>query len=261
MRVRVSLIVLVVLATSSSMAQKPSGNSSAQIEVEREIRKLTRLWDKAMVKRDITFLESNLADEYVISGLTKPQYLEFVKSSDINYTSFDREVVSVRVYGETALVLGQANVNGQSSPMGWFSSSFSFMDVWVKQQSRWRCVATKAEEIVQTFQKERVVKFGPDVKADLVIVFKSDVLSEQVEDFRRNVLQITTSTEGEREYSSGIRQYLRVLPIQEHEAIALTFYESITLTQREEIMRRVKSSPLVYRVFEDVAPANVKLNQ
>jgi len=52
------------------------------------------------------------------------------------------------------------------------------MDVWVKQQGRWRCVATKAEEIVQTYQKRRIVRFGPEVKANLVIVFKPNVTDE-----------------------------------------------------------------------------------
>jgi ketosteroid isomerase-like protein len=261
MKLILSLTAFFLFATLPCMAQKPSGNSNPQNEVEREIRKLTRLWDEAMVKRNITFLDSILADDYIISGLAKPQYLDFIKSSEIKYTSFDREMVSVRVYGDTALVLGQANVNGQSSPMGWLSSTFSFMDVWVKQQRRWHCVATKAEEITQTYQKQRVVKFGPDVKANLVIVFKPDVTSEQVEDFRRNVLQITTSSEGERKYLSGVRQYLRVLPIQKHEAIALTFHEDITLSQREEVMKRIKSSSLVHKVFEDIAPADVRLDQ
>ena len=243
------------------MAQRPSGNSSPQNEAEREIRKLTRLWDEAMVKRDVTFLDSILSDDYIISGLVKPQYLEFIKSSETKYTSFDREIVSVRVYGDTVLVLGQANLNGQSSSTGWFSSTFSFMDVWVKQQKRWRCVATKAEGIVQSYQKQRIVKFGPDVKANVVIVFKLDVTDEQVEGFRRNVLQITTSNESERKYLPGIRQYLRVLPIQKHNAVALTFHEDITQPLREEIMKRAKSSPLVYKVFEDVAPADVVLDQ
>ena len=213
-----------------------------------------------MVKRDVPFLDKTLSDDYVISGMAKPQYLEFIKSSEIKYTSFDREIRSVRVYGDTALVLGQTNVNGQSSAQGWFSSTFSFMDVWVKQ-GRWRCVATNAEEIVQTYQKQKIVKFGPDVIANLVIVFKPEVTDDQVEDFRRNVLQIVASSEGDRSYSPGIRQYLRILPIEKHEAVAVTFHEDITREQRTAIIDRVKTSPLVFKVFEDVAPSNVKLNE
>ncbi len=261
MKIILNLTILILLLTSISVAQKQSDGSSHQIGTEREIRKLTHLWDEAMVKRDISVLDRILADDYIISGLAKPQYLELIKSSEIKYTSFDREIISLRIYGDTALAFGQANVNGQSSPMGWFSSTFSFMDVWVKQQGRWRSVATKAEEIVQTYQKQKIVKFGPDVKANLVIIFKSDVTDDQVENFRRDVLQVTTPNEGERKYISGIRQYLRVLPIEKHNAIALTFHEDITQPQREEIMRRVKSSPLIHKVFEDIAPADVKLDQ
>jgi ketosteroid isomerase-like protein len=249
------LVVLVCVAQESTKPLTPSP------EIVSEIRKLTRSWDKAMVKRDVAFLDKILADDYVISGLAKPRYLEFIKSSEIKYTSFDREIRSVRVYGDTALVLGQTNVNGQSSPQGWFSSTFGFMDVWVKQQGRWRCVATKAEEIVQTYEKQKIVKFGPDVTANLVIVFKPEVTNDQVEDFRRNVLQIVASSEGERSYFPGIRQYLRTLPIQDHEAIALTFHTDITPAQRAEIMSRLKASPLVYKIFEDMAPSSVKLDQ
>jgi ketosteroid isomerase-like protein len=248
------LVVLVCVAQESAKPLTPS-------QTEGEIRKLTRSWDKAMVKRDVPFLDKTLSDDYVISGMAKPQYLELIKSSEIKYTSFDREIRSVRVYGDTALVLGQTNVNGQSSPQGWFSSTFSFMDVWVKQQGRWRCVATKAEEIVQTYQKQKIVKFGPDAVANLVIVFKPEVPDDQVEEFRRNVLQIVASAEGERSYSPGIRQYLRTLPIQDHEAIALTFHTDITPAQRAEIMSRIKASPLVYKLFEDIAPSSLKLGQ
>lgn len=255
------IMVLVLFFASLCVAQKPFGDSSLQSESEREIRKLTRSWDEAMVKRNVNFLDSILSDDYIISGLAKREYLELIKSSEIKYTSFDREIISLRVYGDTALAFGQTNVNGQSSPMGWFSSTFGFMDVWVKQQGHWRCVATKAEEIVQTYQKQKIVRFGPEVKASLVIVFKPDVTDEQVEGFRRSVLRVATSNETESNYLSGIRQYLRVLPIQKHNAVALTFHEDIAQAQREGIMKRVKSSPLVYKVFENIAPVDVKPDQ
>lgn len=255
------LTLLVFLTATVCFGQSLSAVPDNQAKDEGEIRKLTRLWDKAMVDRDIVFLDGVLADDYIISGRTKSRYLELMKSSEIKYTSFDREVLSFRVYGSAALVLSQTNVNGQSSSNGWFSSSFSFMDVWIKHQGRWRCVATKAEEIVQTYEKQEIVKFGPKVKANLVIVFKSDVTNDQVEEFRRNVLQIAKSNELERGYFPGVRQYLRSLPIQRHEAVALTFHSGITAVQRDEVVARIRSSPLVYKVFEDIAPTNVKLDQ
>lgn len=195
MKTILNFAVLVLLSTSPHIAQTKPSNVHDQSAVEREIRKLTHEWDQAMVKRDVQYLDGILSDDYVISTLAKPQYLELIKSSEIQYTSFDRDIYSLRLYGETALVYGRANVNGQSSPNGWFSSSFRFMDVWVKAKGRWRSVATNAEEIVQTYQGQKIVKFGPLVKASLVIVLKSGLKDEEVEAFRRDVLQIISSNE------------------------------------------------------------------
>jgi ketosteroid isomerase-like protein len=261
MKTILHLAILILLCASPSFAQTKPSDTRRQSEVEREIRKLTRQWDQAMVKRDVQFLEGLLSDEYVISTMAKPQYLELIKSSEIKYTSFDREIYSLRLYGNTALVIGRANVNGQSSPNGWFSSTFRFMDVWVKGKGRWRSVATNAEEIIQTYQGEKIVKFGPQVKASLVIVLKSGLKDEEVEAFRRDVLQITSSNEGERKYLAGVSQYLRVPAIEKHEAIALTFHENISKAERDEVKRRVNSSPLVFKVYEDIAPVDIKLSQ
>ncbi len=77
-----------------SFAQTKFSNKRNQREVEREIRQLTRQWDRAIVKRDIQFLDGILSDEYVISTMTKPQYLELIKSSQAK--------------GQEALLLGKA---------------------------------------------------------------------------------------------------------------------------------------------------------
>lgn len=251
--------ILILLVASPGFAQTKPSNPQNQQEVEREIRQLTRQWDQAMIKRDMQFLDGILSDEYVIATMTKPQYLELIKSSGIHYTSFDRDVYSFRLYGQTALVFGRANVNGESSSNGWFSSAFRFMDVWVRSDGRWRSVASNAEEIIQTYQKQKIVKFGPQVRASLVIVLKPGLTDEDVEAFRRDVLQIQLSSEGERKYLAGVSQYLRVPAIEKHEVIALTFQEGINKAEREEVLRRVNSSPLVFKVYEDLAPADVKL--
>ena len=260
MKTILKFAILILMSASPAIAQTKLSNSQNQSKDEREIRKLTRQWDQAMVKRDVQFLDGILSDEYVISTLAKPQYLQLIKSSEIKYTSFDREIDSLRLYGNTALVFGRANVNGQSSANGWFSSTFRFLDVWVKGKG-WRSVASNAEEIIQTYQGQKIVKFGPQVKASLVIVLKSGLTDEEVEAFRRDVLQITSSNEGERKYLAGVSQYLRVPAIEQHEAIALTFQEDISKAEREEVMRRVSSSPLVFKVYEDIAPADIKLSQ
>jgi len=97
----INLMVFILLSASLRVAQKSSGSPNLQSEVEREIRKLTQSWDRAMVKRDVSFLDSILSDDYITSGLAKPQYLELIKSSEIKHTSFDREIILLRLYGDT----------------------------------------------------------------------------------------------------------------------------------------------------------------
>jgi hypothetical protein len=47
--------------------------------------------------------------------------------------------------------------------------------------------------------------------------------------------------------------------LQGYDAVVLTFDESIAPEQREQILTRIKTSALVYKVFENIAPADVKL--
>ena len=80
MKTTLCLITFITLSTLLCFAQRPPAGSSQQSIVEREIHRLTRLWDEAMVRRDVNALDRILANDYVISGLTKSQYLELIRS-------------------------------------------------------------------------------------------------------------------------------------------------------------------------------------
>ncbi len=82
------------------------------------------------------------------------------------------------------------------------------------------------------------------------------VLSAQIEDFRRNVLRDTSNGAFER---MGVRGYEVFPRLQGYDAVALTFDKNITQEQREQILMRVKASSLVYKIFENIRPADVKL--
>jgi hypothetical protein len=101
-----------------------------------------------------------------------------------------------------------------------------------------------------------MVPIGPDVKADLVIFFNVDATHDQIETFWEETLSIKSN----KGYTPrpGIRELLRLLPLQEHEGIAVTFFPNATPAEREDIKTRVKSSPLVYKVLEDVVPQDIQ---
>lgn len=108
------------------------------------------------------------------------------------------------------------------------------------------------------FHKNEMRSIGPEVKASLVIYFKPGVTNEQIEDFWHRVLSIKDPEGRGYSHRPGIRDISRISSVQGHEAIALTFFPNATSEQRETVVRDVKSSPIFYKVLENIAPAEVK---
>lgn len=96
------------------------------------------------------------------------------------------------------------------------------------------------------------------MKASLVIYFKPGVTNEQVEDFWHRVLSIKDPEGRGYSHRPGIRDISRISSVRGHEGIALTFFPNASSEQRETIVRDVKSSPIFYKVLENIAPADVK---
>lgn len=107
--------------------------------------------------------------------------------------------------------------------------------------------------------KEKMIPLGPDVKASLVIYFKKGVSDDQIDHFVKTVLS-KPDPQGRGYYSKdGVRDILIVYPpVQDHEGYAVTFFPDATQAQRDELKAAVNASPIVYKVLENVAPADVK---
>lgn len=99
---------------------------------------------------------------------------------------------------------------------------------------------------------------GPEVRASLVIYFKSGATQEQISSFTKEVLS-RPHPEGRGHYQPvGVQSLLRVRAVQGHEGIAITFFPNATDEQRQNLRDAVNASPVVYKVLENVSPADVK---
>ncbi|HXM48028.1 MAG TPA: hypothetical protein VN956_09175 [Pyrinomonadaceae bacterium] len=100
---------------------------------------------------------------------------------------------------------------------------------------------------------------GPDVRADLVIYFKTTITPDEINAFSKDVLSLP-DPKGRGYYNPpGVRTVLRIYPpLKGHEGIAVTFFPTATKEERENLKRSVDSSPIVYKVFQNVAPAELK---
>lgn len=107
-------------------------------------------------------------------------------------------------------------------------------------------------------RKNEMRPIGPEVKQNLVIFFKLGITNEQVEGFFDEVLS-KPDPNGKGFYlRKGISEFSRIHPVQGHEGVAISFFSYATNEEREAVVRDVKSSPIVYKVLENTAPAEVK---
>src|SRR5690348_10020438 len=103
-------------------------------------------------------------------------------------------------------------------------------------------------------KKVEVKKLGPEAPASLVVYFNAGTTDKQVEQFDNDFLSDARADGRGRKDKDGIWSVSRLLPSQanNHEAIAITFHDDATEEQRRAIKESFKTSPIVYKIYENV---------
>jgi uncharacterized protein DUF4440 len=138
---------LIVDAQTDPAKPKPNSPATQQMgPVEQELTKLDRELMDAAVRNDQTLMQRVAVQSHVFinpaggvqeSGDTTGPKLESIQSED----------VQVRVHGDTAILIGRANVKGRFPDGPDISGPYRYMRVFVKQQGQWRLVATQITRI------------------------------------------------------------------------------------------------------------------
>jgi hypothetical protein len=105
-----------------------------------------------------------------------------------------------------------------------------------------------------------MVKIGPDVSADLVIYFKQGSNDKQINQFTDDIIWEPRPDGRGNAFRNGIRGFLRLLPSQanNHEAMTITFHDNATEQDRRTVKESMQSNVIVYKVFENIAPKDIK---
>jgi len=118
---------------------------------EREIRELETQRFRAMERVDVAALNRILSDDLIYThanGLqqTKAELIGVLGSGDMKYESISTEDTRVRIYNETAVVTGRASMKikarGEEQTF-----KLCYLDVYVKQGSRWQMVAWQSSRV------------------------------------------------------------------------------------------------------------------
>ncbi len=126
----------------SDKAPEPS-----KVQTEQLLRQLNDEWTKALVRGDGEALGHIMAEDfffaYPFEGDDKEQFIGDVASGDVKVEYLSRENVSVRVWGNTAVLTGKDSAR-------WFykghdySGHYKIMNVYALRNETWQLVSVQA---------------------------------------------------------------------------------------------------------------------
>lgn len=121
--------------------------------IEAELIAVATEWDRAMVQNDAHAIGRYMADDWTIVGpdgsmSDKATFLGLVESGALSHNVMSSEDFSIRVYGDTAVLLARG-VSGGSYQGQPFREVERSSNVFVKQDGDWRCVLTHLSRLVE----------------------------------------------------------------------------------------------------------------
>ena len=124
----------------------PETLRTAQRAAEAELIGFMDAWDRAMVANDADAIGAYMADDWAIIGPDgrvgdKARFLELVRSGDLAHDVMETHEPSIRIYGDTAVVIARG-VSGGSYRGEPFHLVERVTCVFVRQDGRSRCVLT-----------------------------------------------------------------------------------------------------------------------
>jgi ketosteroid isomerase-like protein len=138
------LVVAWAVAASGSQDRPVRSDQQILIELERE-------WNAAFYRKDVSFIESILADEFVAtyedgSRGDKARELALVAEFDKQIDSATQDEFTVKIYGDTAVVWFSLHLVGPSQGRR-LELTFRYVDVFVWRAGRWQCVETQSTKL------------------------------------------------------------------------------------------------------------------
>ena len=125
----------------------PIPANKSKLEVEQELRQMNHDWVKALVRGDAETLNRIMADDfffaYPMEGDDKAQFIGDVTSGDIRVEYLNRENVSVRIWGNTAVLTARDSAKWFYQGRD-FSGHYKIVHVYSQSDGRWQLVSVQA---------------------------------------------------------------------------------------------------------------------
>jgi ketosteroid isomerase-like protein len=149
---KLKLITPVLICTAAVLVF--GQNAKPENDREAEIRKIDLAEADAILRNDAAAADAFYAEDIVVNN---PRYtvtsgkaalMALIESGNIHYSSFIREIETIRFQGETAIVMGKETVKPDGNATGAGQTILRrFTNIWMKSQGKWRLIARHANII------------------------------------------------------------------------------------------------------------------
>jgi ketosteroid isomerase-like protein len=129
------------------MTDETPNSAARDFETATEIERLNDEWVEALVARDAATLGRIMADDFSfthpLEGDDKQQFISDVLSGNLSVESMGRENVTVRVYGDAAVLSCRDSAKWTYQGRD-FSGVYKTLHVYSRRGGRWQLVAVQS---------------------------------------------------------------------------------------------------------------------
>jgi ketosteroid isomerase-like protein len=122
-----------------------------RIEIEQHLREMNDEWVKALVRGDGDTLDRIMADDfffaYPMEGDDKAQFIEEVTSGQIRVEYLNRENVTVRIWGHTAVLSAHDSAKWFYQGRD-FSGQYKIVHIYAERDEKWQLVSVQACPVI-----------------------------------------------------------------------------------------------------------------
>ena len=145
---RVAFISLLSLALAL-----PAAAQSRSVQSDQDVlMKLEQDWDSALRRNDVKFIDSILADDFIVtyddgSRGDRTTELTFAASFDQKVESSMLDEFIVKEYGNTAIIWFTLHLTGPIKGQT-VELNYRFTDVFVLRDAKWLCVSSQSSRLL-----------------------------------------------------------------------------------------------------------------
>lgn len=144
-------LIAVLIVSLPAIVAAQGQNAGTALSTEQQIKALEEGRNRAILSGNAAAMDRMTADDYTFITLrgelrTKSEILKGFQSGSFKYESREISDLNVRVYGDTAVVVGRSIQKGAENGKD-YSGDYRFTRVYVKQRGRWVTVALQTTPI------------------------------------------------------------------------------------------------------------------